>query len=140
VRAVLDPTITKLILDEQARQGGRFIEGVELEAYLHKLGERAEFVVDSDDTRCRGFVAFYCNNPATRRAFITLVAVAPEDRQTGLARTLVSRVLETCRERGFLSCGLEVRADNAPALSLYESLGFAVVAERDSRRVLERQL
>jgi ribosomal protein S18 acetylase RimI-like enzyme len=33
-----------------------------------------------------------------------------------------------------------VRADNAPALALYESLGFDVVEEHDGRKVLEKAL
>lgn len=137
---MLTDAIKTLIRDEQARQGGRFIEAGDLEAYLKKLDERAEIVSESDGARCRGFVAFYCNNLTTRRAFITLVAVAPQDRQSGLARTLVTRALAACRERGFSSCGLEVRADNAPALALYEGLGFETMSECAGRRLLERTL
>lgn len=137
---MLTDAITTLIHEEQARQDGRFIEAGDLDAYLKKLDERADIVSESDGARCRGFVAFYCNNLVTRRAFVTLVAVAPQDRQSGLARTLVTRALDICRERGFVSCGLEVRADNAPALALYEGLGFETVSEQDGRRVLERTL
>ena len=137
---MLTDAITQLIREEQARQPGRFIETADLDAYLKKIDERAEIVAESDGGRCRGFVAFYCNNLTTRRAFITLVAVAPQDRQSGLARTLVTRALDICRERGFSSCGLEVRADNAPAIALYEGLGFNTVSETAGRRVLERAL
>lgn len=132
--------VRALIIDEQARQSGRFIEGVDLQVYLKKLDAHAEIVAESDGARCRGFVAFYCNNTVTRRAFITLVLVAPEDRATGLGRSLVTRVLDVCRQRGFSSCGLEVRADNAPAIALYTGLGFITVGERDGRQVLERAL
>lgn len=137
---MLTEAIKTLIRDEQSRQGGRFIDAGDLDAYLQKIDERAEIVSEPDGARCRGFVAFYCNNLVTRRAFITLVAVAPQDRQSGLARRLVTRALDICRERGFVSCGLEVRADNAPALALYNGLGFATVSEQDGRRVLERTL
>lgn len=137
---MLTDAIAQLIRDEQARQRGRFVEAGDLDAYLKKIDEHADIVSEFDGTRCRGFVAFYCNNVATRRAFITLVTVAPQDRQSGLARLLVNRALDICRERGFSSCGLEVRADNAPALALYEGLGFKTMSERDGRRVLERTL
>lgn len=136
----LPAAIAALIHDEQQRHDGRFIEGVDLESYLQKLATRAEFVSESAEGRCRGFVAFYCNDLQSGRAFISLVLVAPEARSSGLGRTLVSRVLEVCRKRGFTSCGLEVRADNAAALALYESLGFDVVNECDERKVLEKTL
>lgn len=137
---MLADTIKTLIREEQARQSGRFVEGIDLEAYLERLDARAEIHADMDGPRCRGFVAFYCNNTATRQAYITLVLVAPQDRASGLGRTLVTGVLDICRSRGFATCGLEVRTDNTAALSIYQSMGFATVGERDGKQLLERTL
>lgn len=137
---MLAENIKTLIREEQARQSGRFVEGVELEAYLARLDARAEIHAESEGERCRGFVAFYCNNTATRKAYITLVLVAPQDRAAGLGRTLVTAVLDDCRSRGFTSCGLEVRSDNTAALAMYQSLGFATVDERDGKQLLDLAL
>lgn len=137
---MLPAEIAALVREEQQRQSGRFVEGTDLETYLQKLDERAEIVSAIEHGRCRGFVAFYCNNLLTRRAYITLVVVAPHDRASGLGRALVARVLDTCRDRGFTSCGLEVRADNTAALALYAGLGFSETGERDGRKLLERAL
>ena len=134
---MITDAIKALILEEQQRQAGRFINTTDLQAYLQKLDAHAEVLSDTDGARCRGFVAYYCNDLQTRRAFITLVLVSPQDRGSGVGRALVSRVLDVCRERGFASCGLEVRADNAAAIALYESLGFTPVSERDGRQMLE---
>lgn len=134
---MLSSSIASLIRDEQARQSGAFIQTDDLDAYLRQLGERAEVVSHTEGERCRGFVAFYCNDTSTRRAFITLVLVAPEDRGSGLGRTLVSAVLAICRQRGFTACGLEVRTDNAAALALYAALGFTITGERDGRASME---
>jgi ribosomal protein S18 acetylase RimI-like enzyme len=134
---MLTDAIRQLILDEQARQSGRFIEGVDLDAYLRKLDEQAEIHADVRDGRCRGFVAFYCNNQQTRQAFITSVVVAPPDRGTGLGRELVRAVLDTCRSRGFTRCRLEVRSDNVAAIAMYTGLGFVDAGARDGRQVLE---
>lgn len=134
---MLTADIKTLIREEQARQSNRFVEGVDLDAYLRRLDERAEVVSDSEAGRCRGFVAFYCNNTTTRQAYITLVLVAPQDRATGLGRTLVTGVLDICRQRGFATCRLEVRSDNAAALAMYQSLGFTTVEERAGKRLLE---
>ena len=134
---MLTPSMKAMIRAEQASQAGRFVDHTDLEAYLDKLDARAEVVSETAGGRCRGFVAFYCNNLETRRAFITLVLVSPEDRGSGLGRALVSRALEVCRERGFTSCGLEVHSGNAAAMSLYTSLGFVPVSERAGRQMLE---
>lgn len=135
---MLTDEIKTLIRDEQARQHDRFVVGVDLDGYLRQLDERAEVVSDLDGRRCRGFVAFYCNNLATRQAYITLVLVAPQDRATGLGRTLVTRALDLCRQRGFTTCRLEVRDDNAVALAMYQALGFATVEQRDGKHLMER--
>lgn len=133
---MLPDAVALLIREEQVRQAGRFIEGVDLDAYLAKLGERAEIVTDSVDERYRGFVAFYCNDLAARRAFITLVLVDPRDRGQGVGRALVGRVLDMVKARGFTSCELEVGPANAAARSLYEGLGFRLVERRGPRDLL----
>jgi len=134
---MLTETMKEMIRDEQARQAGGFVDNADLDAYFEKLDARAEVVDDIAGGRCRGFVAFYCNNVQSRRAFITLVLVSPQDRGSGVGRVMVSRVLDICRERGFASCGLEVRSDNTAALALYSSLGFASAGEHDGKRMLE---
>ncbi len=50
--------------------------------------------------------------------------VDPEHRRTGLARTVLSELLEWGAEQGALTVWLHVETDNAPALALYESIGF----------------
>ncbi len=50
------------------------------------------------------------------------VAVVPERRRTGIARGLISRLLE--EGGGRLPFTLEVRVSNRPAIAMYERLGF----------------
>jgi ribosomal-protein-alanine N-acetyltransferase len=50
------------------------------------------------------------------------VAVAPERRRQGVARRLISRLIE--EGGGGLPFTLEVRASNNEAIAMYESLGF----------------
>jgi GNAT superfamily N-acetyltransferase len=52
------------------------------------------------------------------------VAVLPDYRGHGIARQLVEACIERAREEGSSWLALEVRADNAPARRLYQSLGF----------------
>jgi ribosomal-protein-alanine N-acetyltransferase len=50
------------------------------------------------------------------------VAVAPERRRSGVARQLISQLLQEAREG--LPFTLEVRVSNQPAITMYENLGF----------------
>ena len=52
------------------------------------------------------------------------VAVLPDYRGHGIARQLIEACIERTREEGSSWMALEVRADNAPARHLYQSLGF----------------
>lgn len=134
---MLSPPIITLILEEHARQGSSFVEGVDLDRYLAKLGESAEIVSESFAGRCRGFAAYYCNDINTMQAYITLVLVDPRDRGLGLGKRLVGSVLEIARQRGFASCRLEVAQRNDVAYAMYLSFGFRVVELRDQKYLLE---
>lgn len=134
---MLPLNLAALVRAEQAVQQGRFVDVPDLEAYLSKLGEKAEILSDSIGGRCRGFVAFYCNDHSTRRAYITLVLVDPQDRGLGIGRSLVSGVLQLARARGFTSCALEVAPSSAAAHALYQSLGFTTVETHDGKDLME---
>ena len=61
---------------------------------------------------------------------VQTIAVAPEARRQGIARSLMSRLLAEAVERGARETFLEVRVDNPGAQALYESLGFEGIAVR----------
>ena len=58
------------------------------------------------------------------------VAVSPAYRRRGIARELIQALLRELACQGSHRLTLEVRASNAPARALYESLGFAQVGRR----------
>lgn len=55
---------------------------------------------------------------------VYVLAVAPEERGTGLARALLHAGLEHLRGRGLSNAHLFVDANNSPAIGLYEAAGF----------------
>lgn len=55
---------------------------------------------------------------------ITNVAVRKECRNQGIGRKMLVQLIQEGREAGILDFTLEVRAGNASAIHLYESLGF----------------
>lgn len=58
------------------------------------------------------------------------IAVAPNYRRQGIARGLIEALISQLRSEGAYKLTLEVRVSNAPAIALYESLGFKQVGRR----------
>lgn len=58
------------------------------------------------------------------------LAVDPEDRRRGHARHCLTELIAAAAGRGARRMHLEVAADNAAALGLYEALGFEVTGRR----------
>lgn len=58
------------------------------------------------------------------------IAVLPEARRAGIGERLILTLIELLKDRGSRSLALEVRASNAPAISLYKKLGFLQVGRR----------
>lgn len=58
------------------------------------------------------------------------VAVHPDWRRQGIAEQLIDNLIEELKKRGSYALMLEVRASNAPAIALYEKLGFRQVGLR----------
>jgi len=63
-----------------------------------------------------------------KKGHIVSIAVLPEYRRRGIAKKLMSNVLETLKNRYKSNeVYLEVRVSNVPAINLYEKLGFEKV-------------
>lgn len=58
------------------------------------------------------------------------VAVHPDFRRKGIAEALIGTLVGKLREMGSHCLTLEVRASNAPAIALYEKLGFFEIGRR----------
>lgn len=58
------------------------------------------------------------------------IAVAPDFRRQGVAEQLILALIDKLKENGIIALLLEVRVSNAPAIALYEKLGFEQVGRR----------
>jgi len=74
-----------------------------------------------------GYIVAHC---AADEGEILNLGVAAAHRRQGIGRALVARALQELAGRGVGTVYLEVRASNAAARQLYESLGFGEVARR----------
>lgn len=75
-------------------------------------------------------IGFLLLRRAADEAEVLTLGVAPERRRRGLAGSLLSAGLASLWASGVGACFLEVAADNAAALALYDRLGFRPVGRR----------
>ena len=75
-------------------------------------------------------VGYLCLWEIGHEIHVTNVAVHPSFRRRGVARALLSHVLDGARRNGIELVFLEVRPTNTEAVSLYESFGFRVIGRR----------
>ncbi|MCB0155211.1 MAG: GNAT family N-acetyltransferase [Anaerolineae bacterium] len=81
-----------------------------------------------EDNQIVGNITVNRTSPGSRRWLISNVAVAEAYQGRGIARTLMLAGIELAREYNALSVSLQVRADNAPARHLYETLNFQEIS------------
>lgn len=77
-----------------------------------------------------GDAGFLLGRAVAGEAELLTIAVAPEARQRGLGRKLVSRFLYQARLRGAETAFLEVAEDNLAARTLYARCGFVEAGRR----------
>ncbi|HEU5033671.1 MAG TPA: ribosomal protein S18-alanine N-acetyltransferase [Mycobacteriales bacterium] len=67
---------------------------------------------------------------ADDQAFVQTIAVDPAHQRHGIGTALLSALVEEADRRGCAHLDLEVRADNPPAIALYERFGFRRIGVR----------
>ena len=63
-------------------------------------------------------------------AELLTIAVHPDAQNAGHGRRLIERFIADAATRGALDLFLEVADNNAPAIALYQRMGFTKIAER----------
>jgi len=102
------------------------------EQFVHELGNPVSNaytinIAQGRGEQLAGYVIFWLVHG---EAHILDIAVAPEHRRAGVARTLLSAVLDKMRASMVFEVFLEVRRSNAAARALYREFGFREVYER----------
>lgn len=79
------------------------------------------------ETELAAYISFYHTADELE---ILNVAVSPARRRQGLGRRVLGMALQVAEKMGIRKSLLEVRESNAPAIGLYESVGFRPVGRR----------
>ena len=85
------------------------------------------WLVAVEDDQVVGYIA---SQSSVDESDVMNVAVHPDWRRKGIAEKLMESLVEALKSRGSHALTLEVRASNAPAIALYEKLGFSQVGLR----------
>ncbi len=89
--------------------------------FFGNRGERyLNFKLTADDR----MAAFAITQVVLDEATLFNIAVDPDFQRRGLGRMLLEHLIDELEKRGVVTLWLEVRASNAAAIALYESLGF----------------
>lgn len=78
-------------------------------------------LVAHDAAAMQGFAAMQFG---AERAHLSLLCVRPAQQRRQIGLRLMHWLIESARVAGMELIGLELRADNAPALAFYQRLGF----------------
>ena len=96
-------------------------------AELADAGSRYYIALEDADRKLLGWAGLLV---AADQAEILTVGVATAAQRRGLARRMLAALYAEAIRRGAREVFLEVRVDNHPAISLYESEGFARIGTR----------
>ena len=109
---------------------------------LEKIYQRAIFIsaFSMYDAKPIGYCAFYANDPESRDAYITLIAVRPEYQGQHIGKRLIEEVSSIALDRKMRTCTLEVMKNNLPAREFYRKNGFVFLRERDKSFLLTKEL
>jgi ribosomal-protein-alanine N-acetyltransferase len=99
--------------------------------FWSELAERStrRYLVEDDDAGILCAYAGLCAY-APHEAYVQTIAVAPDAQRRGIGDTLVTELIAESVRRGCPHLDLEVRADNDPAIRLYERHGFTRIGLR----------
>lgn len=111
-----------LEVDVDAFHEPREVRASQLRDELARPWARLRVVREAPASPSVGYILFW---HVADEAHLINVAVAASARRRGLGRVLVLELLSYARANAVAKILLEVRASNAPAIALYESLGFS---------------
>lgn len=112
---------------------------IEAASYGEHHWSKESFFNELSNELARYYCAFDCNGnlmgyagtwQILEEAHITNIAVSPDYRRKKVGETLLTTIINDCRNNGIKYITLEVRVSNTPAINLYEKYGFKSLGTR----------
>jgi len=134
IDAVSDDQIREVILIDQKHlnyfwndyQWDDYIKSYPSNSYLiMKKNEEHSSSVDTITS-----FALFLHNDIEKSLHLLKIISVPNQRQKGLAKSLILEAIEWMKVRGDQKIFLEVATRNEPAIKLYQSLGFKTLIEK----------
>ena len=97
------------------------------QAFLDALQQDSVFLVAKKEEEVVGYCGMYCSFDEGE---ITNVAVCKKYRDAHVGTALLQELFKKAKEKNLARILLEVRVSNAPAIHLYEKLGFETLCIR----------
>lgn len=106
----------------------------DLHVFAHKLADKATLCVEYSNDEIVSMVAGYTDNLPDDKAYISVVATAPEGRGRGLASGLVKEFISVCKDKNINAVHLYTDSSNTGAIRMYEKIGFVPYIVQDEIR------
>lgn len=113
---------------------------VEIGGYAGKLASHAVNLFLTDGERDWGYAAFYANDSALKRAFISSISVSPELHGLGHAQKLMRHIEQLAQLMAMNAIILEVNSKNTRALHFYQRQGFIPFNEKTDTMMMIKSL
>ncbi len=96
-----------------------------------KFFESAVVLTANNYVQNIGYAAFYCNNIAEQKAYLSMIAVKKQYEHCGIGTKLLNESIKIARNSGMKFLCLESDKQNFRATAFYEKHGFSVIYETE---------
>ena len=107
---------------------------VDLDLYAEKLLKCSTICAEYDKQEIIGAVIGYTDRLSDKIAYISVVGCLPDYQNRGIAKHLLYRFFEVCKNKKIPAVHLYTDATNFKAIKLYMSLGFKEYIVEDEAR------
>lgn len=113
---------------------------VDIDGYIEKISEKAVIITIYSCGNLKGFIAYYNNDEKKETAYLTMIAIDPDNQGMGYGINLIDLSIKNLKKEGFKKYQLEVLKDNLKAINIYEEFGFTKKEDNGNTVIMEKYL
>ena len=103
-----------------------------------KLSQYGVFKKATIDGEIAGFIGYYANDLESGMAYLSTIVISKNYQGRGIGTLLLRECLDDCRNRGMITCRLEVDKNNTSAITFYKRFGF--VKEKEASEMSDNYI